>query len=56
MLGKLRVMDLIIKLKSGQVLSGLAELSLLHPLPNKPVDKGPLLQSTWIAWNNLMMI
>ncbi|KAA8591466.1 hypothetical protein FQN60_002409, partial [Etheostoma spectabile] len=33
---------LIILLQSCHVLSGLRELSLLHPLPHIPVNKGPL--------------
>merc|ERR550539_340617 len=33
---------LVVKLQSSEVLPGLGELSLLHALPDVPVDEGPL--------------
>ena len=33
---------LVVKLQSSQILPGLGELSLLHALPDVPVDEGPL--------------
>ena len=33
---------LVVKLQSSKILPGLGELSLLHALPDVPVDEGPL--------------
>merc|ERR1712003_332214 len=33
---------LVVLLESGEILPGLGELSLLHALPDVPVDEGPL--------------
>merc|ERR1711920_939998 len=41
-LGSLDANLLVVLLEGGEVLAGLGELALLHPLADVPVDKGPL--------------